>query len=115
MALLSQSVRYAALALTAAYALLIAWKLYTRDIPLDGLLKSVDNSGKVRSSPGRLQLLLFTLVVAGQYLASVWKNPGAASLPPVPPTILAVVAGSHAVYLGGKALSTYLPLLKKLK
>jgi hypothetical protein len=115
MALLSQLARYAALALTAAYALVIAWKLYTGEISLDGLLKSFDDRGKGRSSPGRLQLLIFTLVVAAQYLASVWKNPGAASLPTVSPTVLAALAGSHAVYLGGKALSTYLPLLKKLK
>jgi hypothetical protein len=108
---LSLVVRYAALGLTAAYALVIAWKLYTGEISLRGLLQT----GRQRSSPGRQQMLLFTLVVAGQYLASVWKNPGAASLPSISPVVLAALAGSHAVYLGGKAVSLYLPLLKKLK
>jgi hypothetical protein len=111
MTLLFEVAKYATLGLIGAYALVIAWKLYTGSIPLGALLRSADG----RSSPARLQMLLFTVVVAAQYLASVWKNPGAASMPTISPTVLAVLGGSHAVYLGGKALSIYLPLLKKLK
>ena len=111
MALLSQMARCAGLGLIGAYALVIAWKLFTGWIPLDALLRTADG----KSSPARLQMLLFTLLVAGQYMASVWKNPGATSLPAISPTVLAVLGGSHAVYLGGKAISMYLPLLKKLK
>jgi hypothetical protein len=111
MVFLTQVARYATLGLIAGYALLIGWKLYLGEIPLRGLLES----GKGRSSPARLQMLLFTLGVAVQYVASVWKNPRTDSLPAISPQVLAILAGSQAVYLGGKALSVYLPLLKKLR
>jgi hypothetical protein len=42
-------------------------------------------------------------------------NPKGDSLPDLPPSVLAVLAGSQAVFLGGKAFSTFVePLLKKL-
>ena len=115
MALLRQFAAYGSLALIAGFLVIAAWKLLTGAISLDGLLDSFDDRRRRQSSPGRLQLLLFTLFVAVQYLAAVWKNPGASSLPAVPQAMLAALAGSQAVYLSGKALSTYLPLLKKLK
>lgn len=100
---------YAALGLIAGFACVAAWKLLTGGISLDGLLDSFDNGGRGRSSPARLQLLFTTLVAAGQYLAAVLHNPGASSLPPVPQPLLAIVAGSHVLYLGGKALSLKKP------
>src|SRR5438477_5339909 len=113
MTLLSQLAGYAALGLIAGFTLVVAWKIVSGGISLDGLLDSFDDRGKRRSSPGRLQLLLFTGVVAAQYVPAVLKNPGGHSLPAVPQAVLAALAGSQAVYLGGKALSTYLPLIKK--
>jgi hypothetical protein len=101
--------RYAELALISGYVLVVGWKLVNGAIATDGLLRSSDG----RQSPGRQQLLLFTIVAAAQYLAAVWKNPGAQSLPAPPQGMLAILAGSQAVYLGGKAISTWLPLVRK--
>jgi hypothetical protein len=112
MVLLRQLTGYCTVGLICGLAAVVLWKLLTGSISLAGLLDSFDG-GKRSSSPGRMQLLLFTLVAAGQYLVAVWKNPVAGSLPPVPQEVLAMVAGSQVLYLGGKTLSTYLPLLKK--
>jgi len=112
MLLLRQLTGYCAEGLVIGFAVVILWKVLTGTISLDGLLDSSDG-GKRSSSPVRMQFLLFTLVAAGQYLVAAWKNPTTDSLPPVPQQVLAMVAGSQAIYLGGKALSTYLPLLRK--
>ena len=104
--------RYAALLLIAGFGLVVGWKLLTGGIVTDGLLASFAD-GKRRSSPGRLQLLLFTIVAAVQYLSAVWRNSSAESLPAPPQELLAVLAGSQAVYLGGKAVSTWLPMIRK--
>jgi hypothetical protein len=112
MFLLRQLTGYCAAGLVAGFAAVVLWKLLTGAISLTGLLDSFEG-GKRSSSPARMQLLLFTLVSAGQYLLDVWKNPTVDALPAVPQPVLAMVAGSQALYLGGKALSTYLPLLRK--
>jgi hypothetical protein len=104
--------RYAAWILLGGFALAIGYRLLMGGIETDGLLDSFDGK-KRRSSPGRLQLLLFTIVAAGQYLAAVMKNPAAPSLPAPPQALLAALAGSQAVYLGGKAIAAYLPMLRK--
>jgi hypothetical protein len=103
--------RYAALLLISGFALVVGWRLLNGGIRTDGLLDSFEG-GKRRSSPGRLQLLLFTAVAAGQYLSAVIQNPAAPSLPAPPQALLAALAGSQAVYLGGKAISAYLPMLR---
>lgn len=104
--------RYGALGLIASFAGIAGWKLLAGGISLDGLLDS-SSGGRARSSPARLQLLLITLVAAIQYVSTVLHDPTASSLPPVPQSMLAIVAGSQGVYLGGKALATYVPMLKK--
>jgi cobalamin synthase len=112
MLLLRQLTGYCAAGLVAGFAVVILWKVITGAISLEGLLDSFDG-GKRSSSPARMQLLLFTLVAAGQYLVAVWKNPTAGALPAVPQQVLAMVAGSQVLYVGGKMVSTYLPLLRK--
>jgi len=57
-------------------------------------------------SPARLQLLIFTVVVAADYLHAIIVNPR--SLPALPQGVVAALGGSQAIYLGGKALSTYI-------
>ncbi len=108
-----QLAAYGSLVVIAGFGAIVGWKLLNGDINTDGLLNSFDDRGRRSSSPGRLQLLLFTIVVAIQYLTSVWKNPSAGALPAIPQSVLAALAGSQAVYLGGKALSTYLSVLRK--
>jgi len=89
----------------------VLWKLVTGDISLEYLLYG---DARVRRgappstffSPGRAQMLMMTVIFAGYYLLQVIQDP--THFPDVPDGVLAVLAGSHAVYLGGKAQSLYL-------
>lgn len=93
----------------------VAFNLANGNISLAGLLETKGPSGAPAFSPGRLQMLIATVVIAGQYLYSVIANPTQGSLPTLPPAAVAVLGGSHAVYLGGKAIDAFLqPLLKNL-
>lgn len=56
-------------------------------------------------SPERVQLLLFTLGAAFYYLTQVLQNPNPGTFPPLPDSWPALVGGSNALYLGGKAYS----------
>lgn len=83
---------------------IIFWKLLTGGISLNGLLDGDRWEGSVIStslSPGRVQLLMFTISSALYYLLQVIHNPS--SFPKVPDALVAVLGGSQAVYLGGKA------------
>jgi hypothetical protein len=92
---------------------IVAYKVVIGEISLAGLLYSKDPGGRAAFSPARLQLLIFTVAVAAHYLGEVIANPRQDSLPPMPLTVVVALGGSHAVYLGGKAVSTYIqPLLK---
>ena len=87
----------------------VFWKLLTGGIPLDGLLEadvydanSSDGSGfSAAPSAGRAQALLATLFVAVWYLMQVIHNPRA--FPHLPDGLVAAMAGSHGIYLIGKA------------
>lgn len=90
----------------------VVWKLFTGEISLDYLLSGdARNPGGTRNlttpffSPGRAQMLMFTVVSAVYLLLQVIHNP--AHFPEVPNVLLGVLAGSHAMYLGGKAQSLY--------
>lgn len=63
-------------------------------------------------SPGRLQLLMLTLVGAGTYLGSIDAPSGA--LPEVPTELLALVGSSNLLYLTGKSRSAILDIMQKL-
>jgi len=83
---------------------IVFWKLLTGGISLSGLLDGDRREGSDIStsfSPGRVQLLMFTISSALYYLLQVIDNPS--SFPKVPDALVAVLGGSHAVYLGGKA------------
>lgn len=85
-------------------------------IEVAGLLATKDTSGRPSLSPARLQLLIFTVVVAAQYLYKVFAHLGQDTLPPLPPGVVAALGGSQAVYLAGKAFAAYIqPLLKHLE
>ena len=91
----------------------VAYKLLTGQIPLAGLLYGKEPGGRATFSPARLQLLIFTAAVATRYLGEVIANPRQDSLPHLPLSVVAALGGSHAVYLGGKAVSAYIqPLLR---
>jgi hypothetical protein len=102
-------------ALLIGFALVVVAQIGSGRIRLDGLLRTKEPDGESTFSPARLQLLIFTIVVAARYLFAVIAHPGRESLPDLAPGIVAALGASHAVYLGGKAVSFYLrPLLKRL-
>ena len=71
----------------------------------DGLSKGRKKDDTLYFSPERVQLLLFTLGAAFYYLTQVLNNPRPGTFPPLPQSWPAVVGGSNAIYLGGKAYS----------
>jgi hypothetical protein len=95
---------------------LVFWKLLNGGISLHGLLqgqvrdKSQPSGFSKQFSPGRAQALMVTLLFAMNYLIQVINNP--TEFPPVPNAMLAVLGGSHALYLGGKAKNLLLGNLK---
>jgi hypothetical protein len=86
---------------------LVLWKLLTGRISLDQLLEGDardPNSADGYStyvSAGRTQSLASTLFVAGYYLLQVAHNPK--QFPSLPAQLVGALAGSQALYLGGKA------------
>ena len=79
----------------------VGYQLLTGRIRTKNLLLGRNRHGDLHFSPGRVQLLVFTMGAALQYLSQVLYDP--TKLPEIPPSWLALVGGSHAVYLGGKA------------
>jgi hypothetical protein len=88
----------------------VFWKLANGSIALDQLLEAGigssqeagdNDSGSSAVSAGRAQSLLITVFVALYYLIRVIQNPK--EFPELPGTLVAILAGSQAMYLGGKA------------
>ena len=92
----------------AALFVIVAYGVIAGTIRTRGLL-SGEPAG--RFSPGRIQLLIVTLIAASMYLGSVIDEAGSGSLPDVPGWMLAVVGLSQAGYLGGKTVTRLLPHL----
>jgi hypothetical protein len=90
-------------------AAIIAYRLLTGQINTSYLLYGTKKDGTKYFSPERVQLLIFTLGTAMFYLNSALQNRGSGVLPDVSTETLALLAGSHALYLGGKA---YMMLFK---
>jgi hypothetical protein len=91
-------------------AAIIAYRLLTGQINTNYLLYGTKKEGTKYFSPERVQLLLFTLGTAMFYLNSVTQNRTSGVLPDVSTQTLALLGGSHAIYLGGKA---YMMLFKR--
>ena len=83
----------------------LAYRILTRQFSLRGLL--LRKNGSRSTSPERVQLLLATLALSGRYLAEVFQNPGCDRLPDIHPNWLYMMSGSSAVYVLGKALTTF--------
>jgi hypothetical protein len=84
---------------------ILAYRLLTRQINLSGLLLRKNGSGS--PSPERVQLLLATMAVGFKYLSEVFSNPGSGKLPDIDAGWLYVLGGSSAVYVLGKAFTTF--------
>lgn len=85
--------------------LIVLYKLFTGSIPLSGLLTAQDSKGNLSFSPGRAQMLMATVLTALYYLLQVIENPSTDTLPSIPYTLVAILGGSQAVYIAGKARS----------
>jgi hypothetical protein len=107
---------FSGFAFLAGVGVIVALHMISGRIPLAGLLDSKGADGQPSFSPARLQMLIFTMVVAARYLFMVISHPTAGALPTLPQGVVAALGGSQAFYLGGKAFTTYVePILKKLK
>lgn len=84
-------------------AALVAYQLLTGRINTRGLLR--DKMSGREFSPGRLQLLMATVGGALYYVLLIFANEKPGEFPEVPSSLLLLVGGSHAFYLGGKVSS----------
>jgi len=91
-------------------AAIIGYRLLTGQINMNYLLYGIQKGGARYFSPERVQLLLFTLGTAMFYLNDVMQHRTSGVLPDVSTETLALLGGSHALYLSGKA---YMMLFKK--
>jgi hypothetical protein len=82
-------------------SVIVLWKLLTGGISLNLLLYGDTSDGQTSFSPGRLQLLMITLLVALRFVLEVMRDPS--TFPHIPNTWLVALGGSHVVYLGAKA------------
>jgi hypothetical protein len=88
----------------------IVYKIAAGTISLKGLLTGERRDGNQYFSPGRAQLLLVTLIMAGLYVKRVAANPSITSLPEIPSAMVAVLATSQAFYLADKIRALFFGL-----
>lgn len=100
---LSTALRYEIWFLLLGLVAVVLYQMVTGRINTKGLLN--DTSGNRGFSPGRLQLLIFTLGGALYYLMLAFDRKGPAKLPELPTEFLLAMGGSHLFYLGGKLFS----------
>jgi len=110
--------QWAFLAELCGFFAIVFWKLLTGSISLSQLLEGdvrdpkSDTGYSSNVSPGRIQTLLITLFAAGYCLTQTLRDP--THLPEISNGLLAAVATSHVVYLGGKAKSLWLGQLRNI-
>jgi hypothetical protein len=86
--------------LFACFGAVTLWKLFQTGC-FSGLLRSDDGS----LSPGRIQLLVLTVLTALQYLLMVLHDPS--HLPPISSGLVMGLGGSQSIYLGAKAWGVF--------
>lgn len=84
-----------------ALAVLVAIQLFNGGIRLRGLLR--DTSPRGDFSPARLQMLVFTLAAAGQYMSEIMKSGAQGAMPAPAGSLVQILAASQALYAGSKA------------
>ena len=97
---LSELLRYEIWIFLTVLAALIAYQLLTGRINTRGLIR--DKMRGRALSPGRIQMLTATAGCAFYYVLLIFANEKPGELPEVPSTLLLILGGSHAIYLGGK-------------
>lgn len=100
MEILGQILRYELVILLLVLIAIIAYKLLVQQINTNGLL--LDKTSGRSFSPGRLQMLAITLMIAVYYVFLVMDAEDTTRLPDLPNEFLIALGGSHAIYLSGK-------------
>jgi len=95
--------------------IVVLLKVLARGINMSGLLEVKHGDDQGSFSPGRAQMMMATVLTGLYYLLQVMNNPTAGSLPDAPTGLVAVLGGSHAIYLGGKVQSAWDLLTGKRK
>ncbi|MEI9928310.1 MAG: hypothetical protein WDN44_12205 [Sphingomonas sp.] len=100
--IVGRAVEWAILAWFALVLASIGWQVLAGRMPISGMVARRDGSGITFH---RLQMVGVTLLFALAYLIdAIARGPGE-GMPDISTPILAVLIGSHATYLGGKAMS----------
>ncbi|HYL77155.1 MAG TPA: hypothetical protein VEU96_23265 [Bryobacteraceae bacterium] len=102
---LVRATRWAMIILLGGLMVVVILKILTRGINMSGLLEVKHGVDKESFSPARVQMLMATVLAGMYYLLQVINDPAAGSLPDPPIGLVAVLGGSHAIYLGGKVQS----------
>jgi hypothetical protein len=113
MASLARLARLEVVLLIGGFTAVILWKLLTGGLRLNGLLSVKEKGASAVFSPGRAQLLAFTIFTAIDYLMQTIHDPS--KLPQLPATLVTALGGSQAIYLGGKAWSAIGGFIKEKK
>ena len=100
---IAQAGAWIGLGFTIALVAIVATQLLNGQINTRRLLYGMRRGGALYFSPERVQLLMLTLWAAGSYMADAVAARPEGRLPDVSTTTLAIVGGSQAVYLAGKA------------
>jgi len=100
--------RYEMFFLLASLAAIVGYRLLTGRINTKGLL-----TDKVTHefSPGRLQMLIATALVAIYFIVQVLETE---KMPQLPQEFILALGGSHLLYLGGKTYSVLVDKLAKI-
>ena len=99
MSLLAKAARWELILLIPSLGVVTIWRLI-KSGSLAGLLRSTDGT----LSPGRIQLLMLTVLTALQYVVTVIHDPS--HMPSIPSNLVTALGGSQLVYLGAKAWNT---------
>jgi hypothetical protein len=93
---------YCLLAWLFALAAIIALRMLSGKIPVQGILTTAGGD----ADPERVQSLLVTAFVIGALITDLPGSVERRSLPEIPQSLLLLLAGSNSLYLGGKIART---------
>lgn len=107
MYLLFQLVQWEVMIFLVALAGIVAFQLLTGQINTTNLLEGKMGDAKGQISPERVQLLFTTIGFAIYYATQAGAVAKTGNLPDIPSTVPALLGGSNAIYLGGKAYNRW--------
>ena len=103
---IAQLARWEVLAFLGALFAVVVTQLLNGQINTRGLFLGRKGNGTQYFSAERVQLLVFTLGAAFQFLSEIFRDP--TKFPVVSGSWIVLLGGSHLVFLGGKLGASYL-------